>query len=203
MPRISRATSLLAEMLGNGPCIIGQVRVTPSFLLSHGEDERRADLACFSNPHDALEIAKYDDQGVYRPLKTAPNLRHGWRLELASLDDAVLALNFFYPAALGTAAAAIGRHLHPIDLRETLARQSGMYAIVRKLTDVEAGKLIGLTCNRHTGCIKRILWSISPGVPAIQPGITEPGLSEIPIYCAEACNFLVARGRVAIKGETS
>ena len=32
-----------------------------------------------------MAIARFDDSGAYRPLKTAPNLRHGWRLELATL----------------------------------------------------------------------------------------------------------------------
>ncbi len=38
-------------------------------------------LEIFRNPEDAIEIARYDDDGNYRPLKTAPNLRHGWRME--------------------------------------------------------------------------------------------------------------------------
>ena len=29
---------------------------------------------------NAFEIAKFDDAGNYRPLKTAPNLRHGWKI---------------------------------------------------------------------------------------------------------------------------
>ena len=48
-------------------------------------------------PEDAIEIAKHDDAGNYRPLKTAPNLRHGWRLELETLEDLRRALDYFYP----------------------------------------------------------------------------------------------------------
>jgi hypothetical protein len=45
--------------------------------------------------HATMIMAKY------WPLKTAPNLRYGWQLQLRSLDETTLAL-IFYPAALGT-----------------------------------------------------------------------------------------------------
>ena len=41
----------------------------------------------------------------YRPLKTAPNLRHGWRLEVANLAELRLALDLFYPGRLAALAA--------------------------------------------------------------------------------------------------
>jgi hypothetical protein len=54
--------------------------------LCHRDDEVRNDLQRFKNADDAIEIAKHDDAGNYRPLKTAPSLRHGWRLELETLE---------------------------------------------------------------------------------------------------------------------
>src|SRR4029077_11853007 len=100
----------------------------------HVDDSELSDLADFTDPHDAIEIARYDDAGNYRPLKTAPNLRHGWQLRLKSLEEVTLALDFLYPAALGTALALTRRALTHVDLRETLARQTGMYAITKKIT---------------------------------------------------------------------
>ena len=172
----------------------------PSYCLSHVEDEGRAGLQTFADPHDAIEIARYDDAGNYRPLKTAPNLRHGWRLSLKNLDEVSLAMDFLYPAALGTALAFARGNLRSVDLRDTLARQTGMYAVVRKITDEQAGSLIAATCNHTSGCLRRILWSISPGLstPLTQRQVL-CAEGEIPLLCAEACNLLVAAGRKMIK----
>ena len=187
--------------LSRGPCRLAEVLIRPDFTLRHFADADRSGLERFSDPHDALLIARYDDDGNYRPLKTAPNLRHGWLLELGGLEDAVLALDFLYPAALGTAVASGRGELQPVDLRQTLARQSGMYAVVRKLSDSEATSLIDRFCDARRGCLRRILWSVSPGEPspAGQTGRAPASADEIPIYCAEACNLLVAAGREIVK----
>src|SRR6266487_4099030 len=58
------------------------------FTLCHRDDENARDLKIFQKPDDALEIARYDDAGKYRPLKTAPNLCHGWRMEVIDLGEA-------------------------------------------------------------------------------------------------------------------
>jgi sirohydrochlorin cobaltochelatase len=63
------------------PFCFGQVLVRKTgddLVLCHRDDQARGDLAISGNADDAIEIAKYDDDGNYRPLKTAPNLRHGW-----------------------------------------------------------------------------------------------------------------------------
>jgi len=59
---------------------IGQIlirKMDRGFVLLHRDDEDRNDLQKFSNPEDAIGLARYDDSENYRPLKTAPNLRHG------------------------------------------------------------------------------------------------------------------------------
>jgi sirohydrochlorin cobaltochelatase len=192
----------LGDFLGSGPCLVGQVRILPDYSLSHVEDARKAKLEIFTNPHDAIEIARYDDRGKYRPLKTAPNLRHGWRLTLKDLHETSLALDFLYPAALGTSMAFSRDELHPLDLRETLARQTGMYAVVKKITDEQAESVVARTCNHKTGCLRHILWSISPGKPTSlsqRRSEVRHSENEIPILCAEACNLLVAAGRKIVK----
>ena len=50
------------------------------FVLCHRDDENIRDLEILRKPDDALGLARYDDAGKYRPLKTAPNLRRGWKL---------------------------------------------------------------------------------------------------------------------------
>ena len=69
------------------PFHCGQILIRPSsdgFVLTHHDDELLERLQTFRDEEDAIEIAKYDDAGHYRPLKTAPNMRHGWRLDLAT-----------------------------------------------------------------------------------------------------------------------
>ena len=192
----------LGSFLCHGPCLIGQVRILPDYSLSHLEDAGKAALEIFTNPHDAIEIARYDDAGKYRPLKTAPDLKHGWQLKLKSLNDASLALDFLYPAALGTAVAFARNELQPVDLRQTLARQTGMYAVVRKITDEQAESAVASRCNHKNGCLRHILWSISPGKPTSlsrRGSEVQHPENEIPILCAEACNLLIAAGRNIVK----
>ncbi len=188
--------TFLAELLGEGTIRIGQVLVRADFSLCHSDDAGRADLEIFSNPEDAVEIAKYDDRRVYRPLKTAPNLRHGWVMRLASLAEVRAALDLIYPAALGTLLALRQERLPVIPLRETLARQTGMYAVTKKITDSQAEAVMGRLCG--PGCIRRILWPISAGQPRAETfSNAEAGY---PILCAEVCNLFVAACRQEVKG---
>jgi len=77
-------------------CRVGEISIRRinggGFIVSHCDDGGRDDLQRFQNPEEAAEIARYDDAGNYRPLKTAPNLRHGWRLELVSIVQNYAAL---------------------------------------------------------------------------------------------------------------
>ena len=178
------------------------MQIFPECRLCHVDDSELSDLADFTDPHDAIEIARYDDAGNYRPLKTAPNLRHGWQLSLKSLEQVRLALDFLYPAAMGTALAFTRKTLKEIDLRQTLARQTGMYAITQKITDQQADATILRTCNHQHGCIRRILWSVSSGHPtpfSHRPSEIPWSNTELPILCAEACNLLVAAARKTVK----
>ena len=200
MPR--DISEFLGGYLRNGPLRLGQVRISPDCRLCHLDDSERSELSNFTDPHDAIEIARYDDAGNYRPLKTAPNLRNGWQLRLKSLEAVILALDFLYPAALGTALASTRRALRHVNLRETLARQTGMYAVTKKITDEQADATILRTCNHEHGCIRRILWSISPGHPtpfSYRQSEVPCSIDELPILCAEACNLLVAAARKTIK----
>src|SRR5947209_4719078 len=104
-PRIER---VLSDWIASGVRHIGQILIAEkdgAFTLCHREDEGRSgELQLYRSPNDAAEIAKFDDAANYRPLKTAPNLRHGWRLELVDLATLRLALDLFYPGRLATLA---------------------------------------------------------------------------------------------------
>jgi sirohydrochlorin cobaltochelatase len=128
------------------------------FVVSHRDDESLDQLQTHQNAEDALEIAKYDDAGNYRPLKTAPNLRHGWRLQLATLEELRHALAYFYPGRLAVFAAWQSTYLKTTPLRETLDRQSGMYRVAAKVSDQQINDLVADFCRSDSGCLRTILW---------------------------------------------
>jgi sirohydrochlorin cobaltochelatase len=183
------------------------------FVLSHRDDEVRTDLQTFRNAEEAIEITKYDDAGNYRPLKTAPNLRHGWQLELSTLDELRRALDYFYPGRLAVFAAWKNGRLSATPLRETLDRQSGMYRVAAKISDEQIDNVVGNFCRSDSGCLRTILWKRDQrGMVAstkLPPAKFDPlhdqighGERCIPLLCQEPCNLLVAECRKVVKGES-
>ena len=155
---------LIAEIL-NGlgvPFSFGQILITKragaGFVLSHRDDESLDQLQTYRDAEDAIEIAKYDDAGNYRPLKTAPNLRRGWRLELATVEELRRALDYFYPSRLAVFAAWRSGSLKTTALRDTLDRQSGMYRVAAKISDEQINDLVADFCRSDGGCLRTILW---------------------------------------------
>ena len=206
-------------------CRVGEISIRRidggRFILSHRDDEGRDDLQRFQNPEAAAEIARYDEAGNYRPLKTAPNLRSGWRLELVDFTELRRAFDYFYPGRLAMFAAWKGNRLTTTPLRKTLSRQSGMYRVAAKISDEQINDLVGKFCRSNGGCLRTILWKRDEGgaVPSTKlppdkfdashdqtlgPGSTTPATSEhmISLLCQEACGLLVAECRKVVKGES-
>src|SRR5213595_2645197 len=197
-----------------------------SFVLSHRDDEVRTAPQTFRNAEEAVEIAKYDDAGNYRPLKTAPNLRHGWRLELDSVEELRRALDYFYPGRLAVFAAWKSGYLKTTALRETLDRQSGMYRVAAKISDPQINDLVTDFCRSDTGCLRTILWKrdrnrviastklpkekfdpvydqgTASGPPGSATPATAAAAATVPLLCQEACNLLVAECRKVVKAKT-
>jgi len=149
--------SALTPPFGFGELFVRKA-TTGGFVVSHRDDESLDQLQTRQNAQDALEIAKYDDAGNYRPLKTAPNLRHGWRLELATLEELRRSLDYFYPGRLAVFAAWQNAYLKMTPLRETLDRQSGMYRVAAKVSDQQINDLVADFCRSDSGCLRTILW---------------------------------------------
>jgi sirohydrochlorin cobaltochelatase len=200
-------TAALGEWLARGGRRIGQIVIAPDgagWELRHADDAGRANLATHTRWQDARTLANLDDAGAYRALKTAPNLRHGWRLVLAGTPDLRRALDYFYPAMLGIWLEHTAGAMVPTCLRDTLGRQTGMYRVTQKLTDAQAQALISRTC--HDGaCLKTVRWRIAPEVaiaslPPQKFAVPVPE-SAWPLLCHEACNLLVAGARKVVKGE--
>jgi sirohydrochlorin cobaltochelatase len=185
---------------------MGEIRLQPAaggFVLCHRDDSGNTELASTSGPEAARELAGCDDAGRFRPLKTAPTLRHGWRLKLANLAELRRALDYFYPAMLGVWRSHTCGELKPVPFRETLDRQTGMYRVAQKITAAQADALIGSFCRTDGGCLKRILWPLAPGVPITtlpaEKFQTMSAARTLPLFCHEACNLLVAKAREVVK----
>jgi sirohydrochlorin cobaltochelatase len=191
---------------------MGELIITGQYELRHHLDAGLDGLTSYMTPEDARGIARYDAAGNYRPLKTAPNLRRGWRLTLAAIEELHDALDAFYPAMLAARFAFQQGRLAVTPLRDTLNRQSGMYAVTKKITDPQADALIGAFCRTDGGCLKTILWPIAPGVSitSLPPEKFDPSppsafslqtsdFPSLPLFCAEACNLLVAQARETVK----
>lgn len=202
--------------------LIGQVLVrdTPDgFMLLHRDDREKDDLREYRQPEDAIEIARWDDDGNYRPLKTAPNLRHGWKLKLAARGTLSETLDYFYPGRLSVFEAWRHDRLVTTPLRETLERQSGMYRVAASISDVQIDELAGSFCRSNGGCLRTILWKRdqSGAAPStkLPPEKFDPSLDQaggqglpsaattIPLLCQEACNLLVAECRKVVRNEVA
>ena len=212
------------------PFYFGQIlvrKIREDFALCHRDDETRDDLEKFQNPEDAIGIARYDDEGNYRPLKTAPNLRHGWHMNVRSSDHLGRALDHFYPGRLAVLIGWQRGQLRTTALRETLDRQSGMYRVAAKISDPQIDDLVADFCRSNGGCLRTILWKRDQrgAVPSAKfpkekfdpawdqapgrsgasafakPTADEPTPAIIPLLCQEACNLLVAACRKVVKAE--
>ncbi len=207
------ADAVLAGALAEGSARIGQILVERAtgggWSLRHRADAGRAGLRAHTSAIDARGLALTDDAGEYRPLKTAPNLRRGWRLDLASLPAVRRALECFYPAHLALEAARRGDRLQSTSLRETFGRQTGMYRVTGKITTEQAEALVARTCRSDGGCLRTILWTIEPAglppstLPAVKfdPAHDQTGADEpvLPLLCTEPCALVVAGAREVVK----
>lgn len=206
----------LEEWLATGLRFIGQVAIQcrddATFVLAHREDLARTDLVPYQNAEDAAELARFDDAGDYRALKTAPNLRHGWKLRLKNLAELRVALDLFFPGRLAAFLAFERGDLTATPLQQTLARQSGMYRIAAQITDPQADELVGNFCRSDGGCLRTILWkrnvegtSASGKLPLerFDPKRDQTGGGKpvIPLLCQEACALLIAEARKVVQAD--
>lgn len=217
---------LLQECLRSGPINLGELvvrEIEPGrFLIRHWkDDESPRNLVVETAAIAVLEIVRYDEQGNYRPLKGAPNLRTGWELHLESVAEVRQAIDYFYPGAFSTWLAFNRGEITPVDLRQTLTRQTGMYRVTQRLTGFQAEDLAGRFCQSHSGCLRTILWTIDGKAPekylprskfdpqadqleeqkgelSKDGGVGAPPY-RVPFLCVEACNLFVAESRKIVK----
>jgi sirohydrochlorin cobaltochelatase len=209
----------LAKTLSES-CRIGQILIRKTdgrgFILCHRDDKKLRGLQKFTDPEDAIQLAKFNDTGSYRPLKTAPNLRHGWQLTVEDLGEVRRALDYFYPGRLAMFASWKENQIRTTPLRDTLNRQSGMYRVAANISDDQADDLVAEFCRSDGGCLRTILWKrdktgrtpstrlprekFDPAFDQMREPMESSGAA-IPILCQEACNLVVNEARKLVKAE--
>lgn len=168
------------------------LRVTRAFELRHVGDRSvpatQLNLLAIS---ELRALTQSTVTGAFRPLKSAPSLRRGWRTTAANANEIGLALQHLYPNAVADWFAA-GQTPPPIThYREFTNRQTGMYRITQLLTDLQAGAMIRACCDPKV-CLKRRLWSVQ-GLEIDAP----EAKSLIP--CLEPCALLLEFARTVAR----
>lgn len=167
-------------------------RAAGGFELCHTADREVAPETLNSIEVEELRaLAQTTSGGAFRPLKSAPNLREGWRVVVADAAQLERALSQLYPGALADWFAASLDDPPVTHYRDYTARQTGMYRITTMLNDAQAGQVIRACCHTQF-CLKRRLWTVgglSPDAPA--------GKSAIP--CLEPCPILLEFARKAVR----
>ncbi len=158
--------------------------------LRHEDDADRAggDLDAHRDPLDARHIATEDEDGRYRPLKTAPTLRSGWVFPDLSGGELVRAVDFFYPATVANWHREREGALDVNHWRETAERQTGIYDVIDELHP-EAVEWVAQTCCVDSQCLKRRQWDEDEDTELDAPR----GDGEFP--CREPCSLVVAAAR--------
>lgn len=178
-------------------CVIAQVlvrRVGEKFNLRHADDAEAAESSLRNVTVDELrELAQMTESGAFRPLKSAPNLRRGWRLSGATEVQLNAALDQLYPGVVPDWFAAAGDRPPVTGYREFTARQTGMYRVTTMLDDAQAATAIQACCDRRF-CLKRRMWTVE-GLAADPPGTP----SVIP--CLEPCPVFLELARKAARLE--
>ncbi len=211
-------TKTLKSLIRNGINTIGQIQILPDYCefpyaLYHIDDEHLATqpafggLEHFKNPQQARDISTYSEDGEYRFTKGKTNLRRGWILTLDDETQLLQALDLLYPACTSLFIHFSNNSLPIENLREKLARQTGMYRFANSISDQGAQTLIQKVCGPAHNCAKRILWKIDENTPLDDSeasrfnGIPNktPENQTIPLLCREACNHFVAECRKAAK----
>jgi len=211
MPAEQALAAVLSDKSRFGQLLI-QRTSAGGFVVCHRDDENAAGLKSLRRTEDAIEIVRYDQAGKYRPLKTAPTLRRGWKLEVVDLGELRRALDYFYPGRLAILAAWTEEQLVVTPLRETLDRQSGMYRVAANISDEQIDEVVASTCRSDGGCLRTILWKrdargavTSTKLPPekFDPAYDQSGRGEnaIPLLCQEICSLLLNECRKAVKGE--
>ncbi len=163
--------------------VLGQIEVSktaPGFSLRHVLDSKAApDSLTPKTASELRKLAMFTSAGAFRPLRSAPDLPHGWITSVATPLELERALNDIYPGALADWHAVRTGFARFTSFRSFAQRQTGLYGNLREITDPKA-EVIAAACCADQACTRQRLWTVD-GRPANQ----EFNHSRIP--CLEPC----------------
>ncbi len=171
-----------------GQLLIRGLGDSSGFELLHQDDAETHGLNHYDDARVAREISKLTESGEYRPLKSAPSLRRGWKLVVADDRELITAMNYIYPAAAAHWYLHGERQLEITSYRENAARQSGIYKRIQRLSD-RGVQDAARACCEDAVCLKKTLWDVDEDRPLEM----DRGSGEIP--CPEPCSIFVSFAR--------
>lgn len=161
-----------------------------SYTVTHEADADTdpSTLEAYRDPLDARELFKTDDDGRYRPLRTAPTLPTGWAFPDLDGHDLVRMVDFTYPATVQNWQREREGSLDITHWRETAERQTGIYDVLDEL-DAESVDWIAEACCDDSQCLRRREWEFDEDHELAADG----GAGTFP--CREPCSLVVAAAR--------
>ncbi len=163
------------------------------FEFRHLEDEKRAESELETVLLDQAQFyLSFNDQGAFRPIKGAPDMRHGWRLLAKNAHELELALQAVYPGLIADYYAV--HQMDPIPVTsydEFAGRQTGMYRNAKNLKGDRAAQAVQTACG-PSFCMKRRYWTV-PGLDTDSAEVK----SEVP--CLEPCAVMLEWGRKVVR----
>ena len=160
-----------------------------SYRVTHVDDEADPDeLEPYEDPLEARELFKTDDDGRYRPLRTAPTLPTGWAFVDLDGHDLFRFVDYTYPATVANWHREREGDLDVTHWAETAERQTGIYDVLDEL-DAEAVDWIAEACCVDSQCLRRREWQYDDGRELSADG----GDGTFP--CREPCSLVIAAAR--------
>lgn len=154
------------------------------------------ELDAHEDPIGARGIAKFDDEGGYRPMNGETTLPTGWVFPTLDADGLTEVVRHIYPASVENRYLEANDALDLTHWDETSERQTGIYADVDELTGEPLRCATEAFCASR--CVKRREWEASE-----DERIDSESEGEFP--CREACSLFVVGAREFVnqeKGET-
>ena len=146
------------------------------------------ELAVRTDPLDARSLTRFDEDGRYRPLKTAPTLPTGWLYSALDGHELVRAIDRLYPATVANWHLEREGRLDVTHWREAADRQTGIYDVVDELPPAAVEWAVEACCV-DSQCLKRRRWDLAEGEEL------DVARGDGAFPCREPCSLLVAAAR--------
>jgi hypothetical protein len=165
-------------------------RIGTAFELRHVADRECPADSLASVPFNQLRALAQDTaDGAFRPLKSAPNLRTGWRFDARDEDQMTGAIDLLYPGGI-TDWHSRNEPDHVTSYKRHTDRQTGMYRITAML-DKGSAESVFAACCAPRFCLKNRRWSYD--------GAVSVPASEWDLPCLEPCAVLMEFARKAVR----